>query len=96
MAKKETEAERAKRLGYSQGYSAGRRAKTAVSLSEQQRLREKSLWQKCFLAVLPEVVNGEAYVDSKGVRLSNVSQRVAVARDFADYALKEAVKAGKV
>ena len=73
---------------YQKGYAAGRRKRSRDNA-------DTALWQRAYVAALPAAMAMEGW--KKGEKpITGLSDRVKLARDIADEALKQARLAGRV
>lgn len=73
---------------YQKGYAAGRRKRSRDNA-------ETALWQRAYLAALPAVMGAQGWKRGD-VHINGLTDRVGLAKDFADEALKQARLAGRV
>lgn len=78
----------AEKRGYSKGYDAGRRRKARGISAERAAAERAAFRRRVFLAVLPECLKLQGWVNGQKKPITNLTQRTDLAWSFADEALK--------
>lgn len=76
--------------GYSKGYAAGKRRKQGQIYSEARKRKMDAFWQRALIAALPAAFSAQNW--TRGDKpIETLDQRVRLAADVADEALKRAL-----
>lgn len=84
----EVEQATADRRAYQRGYAAGRKRVRLDRQREHLQRQENAAWNRAFLAVLPGCIQANGWQDSNGKPITTLPQRVQLASNAADQALK--------
>lgn len=77
------------RRAYAKGYDAGRRKKIADTKARTRAQAEQEFWDQAFLQLLPECFRADNWTDRKSQPIRSLTQRVALAAEGADIALRK-------
>ena len=86
-AKTEDAMKKAKALGYSNGYQAGRRRLETDMERESRAADERLFWDAAFLAATPAFIQAQGWTQGE-TKLISLEQRARLAADWAREALK--------
>lgn len=81
----ETDSDRA---AYQRGYNAGRKRLRKDIDQEHRQRQENAAWNRAFLAALPGCIQCNGWQDSDGKPITTLHQRVQLASNAADQAIK--------
>lgn len=81
------ELKKARLNGYSQGYAAGKRRKAKEITYETKMAKERAFWQRAFIAALPAAFEAVGWTRGE-TKIASLEDRMRLARDAADEALK--------
>lgn len=73
---------------YSRGYHAGQKRAIAARKREHLRRERQAFWDRVFVASVSTCIDVNGW-EKGDVPISDIRQRVALAKDFADEALKQ-------
>lgn len=77
----------AEQRGYTRGYNAGRKRQQTDIKQAQKMKRMAYRWNQAFLAALPACIIAQNWKVG-GKPIASLTERTALARDFADEAIK--------
>lgn len=81
---------------YARGYAAARRSAKTKRTHSQAVARRDAFWQRCFIAALPACTVAENWTTGDKKPINTLVERVDLARNFADEALRVAERSGRV